>query len=147
MKSLGLYTVRGSVNDNSVKKIQLFDGRFDTAYRIKDFKISSDTPSSSSSDAYATLATQFASAIATWHWDDVRQVAWTGAHVTTFGGAYAQDSVIDPDNLIVEDLFIYGNCGSGANKVNYMITMEKFDVSEATGALAMVKNKAQGSGN
>jgi len=144
MKKIGVYTVRGSVPDAGTKKIQLFDGKFDTAFRIIDFKIAGDTPSSSSSDAWATLATQFDQATAKWNWADVRQIAWTGSHVSTYGGAYAQDSIIDPDNLVVEDLFIYGNCNTGSENVNYMITMEKYDITEYQGALAMVRNKAQG---
>jgi hypothetical protein len=144
MKSKGLYTIRGSVGDAAVKKLQLFDGRFDTAYKVIDFKIAGDTPSSSSSDAWATLATEKAAATSKWDWSDQRQIAWTGSHVSTYGGAYAQDSIIDPDNLIVEDLFVYGNCNTGSDNVNYMITLEKYDITTSIGALAMVRNKSQG---
>ena len=38
MKKIGEYTVRGRLAAQETAKIQLFDGRFDTAYKIKDFK-------------------------------------------------------------------------------------------------------------
>ena len=51
-------------------------------------------------------------------------------------------SIIDPDNFVVEDLWVYVRA-SGNQPINYLITMEKYDTTDARGALAMVRNNAQ----
>ena len=52
--------------------------------------------------------------------------------------------MIDPENLVVEDLFIQGFSSDGSGQeINYMIEMEKYDFSESLGVLAMVRNRAQ----
>ncbi len=42
MKKIGEYTTRGIItsSDTESHKIQLFDGRFDTGYRVTSFKVS-----------------------------------------------------------------------------------------------------------
>jgi hypothetical protein len=142
MKKIGEYTCRGSVPDNTKERITLFDGRFDTAFRVVYFRIAGANPSSSSSDNFGVLATEEASAVSTWDFNDQRQIGWTGAHATTFGGAYAQDAIIDEDNLIVEDLYFYGNSSNSQN-VNYIIKLEKYEITDWQGALSMVRNKSQ----
>jgi hypothetical protein len=142
MKKIGEYTCRGSVGDNLAERIILFDGRFDTAYRVVYFRIAGANPSSSSSDNFGVLATEESAAVTTWDFNDQRQIAWTGAHTTTFGGGYAQDAIIDEDNLIVEDLYFYGN-SSNSEDINYIIKLEKYSITDWQGALAMVRNSAQ----
>lgn len=75
--------------------------------------------------------------------DDMNEIAWAtseGASLTGNDGALA-DAVIDPENLIVEDLYVYARQNDDKD-VNYLIVMEKYDISEAHGAVTMAKDRA-----
>ena len=79
-----------------------------------------------------------------WRADDGNQIAWA----STIGGADNINytfNLVDPDNLIVEDLFVYGiTAGGTANSINYMVILEKYEVDDWQGALAMARDRAQG---
>ena len=143
MKKIGNYTLRGSGADNAVTRIKLFDGRFDTAYKVTKFVVAGvDITSVSETDVNGCLGTTVDAPSATWDWADNRQIGWAslrGIEAASVGDPF---SLIDKDNLIVEDLFLYLN-GNGSAQVNYYIEMEKYDISDWQGALAMVRSNAQ----
>jgi hypothetical protein len=141
MKKIGEYTVRGDVPDGGVGRVILFDGRFDTGYVIKSFYIFPRDPTSGNSDSFGCLATEEGAATSNWVASDNRQIAWATANMLGYGSDQPT-TLIDPDNLVVEDLWIYGN-DANDNPVNYIITMEKYEFTEWRGALAMVRNSAQ----
>jgi len=154
MKKIGTYTVRGSIVDPTTglidgieETVRLFDGRFDTAYKVIKFDIT--TGDASQQDVTARLATEpnLSTAILDfWNWGDQRQIGWACNNGSTDTFAIDNVSFLDPDNLIVEDLHVSFRFNhADTNRVNYMITMEKYDITSAKGALAMVRNKSQGS--
>jgi len=141
MKKIGEYTTRGSVPDQTTKRITLFDGRFDTGYRVVSFQVLPFDPADATSDVIGVLATEEAAATEAWDLSDNRQIAWCGAR----GGRSAPEDglcEIDPDNFIIEDLFFRGTNTTG-RATNYLITMEKYDTTDWMGALTMVRNSAQ----
>ena len=71
------------------------------------------------------------------------QIAWGfGGNNNTTSATFSNFSIIDPDNLIIQDLYLIGaNAGSG--EINYIITLEKYEFTEWKGALGMVRNKSQ----
>ena len=143
MKKIGDYSVRGSAADNAVTRITLFDGRYDTAYKVVKFVVAGvDMTSTTQTDVNGCLGTTEDAPSSTWDWADNRQIGWAslrGIEAATVGDPF---SFIDKDNLIVEDLFVYVN-GNGSTQINYYIEMEKYDISDWQGALAMVRNNAQ----
>jgi len=142
MKKIGEYTIKGDVTDNTVKRLRLFDGQFDTGYRVVSFVIFPNNPASGNSDVYGCLATEEVAATSEWTASDNRQIAWSS---TNAGGGYAMNApfmVIDPDNMIIEDLYIYAN-DANDNPVNYQIVLHKYDITDYQGALAMVRNSSQ----
>jgi hypothetical protein len=154
MKKIGTYTARGVVNEAETEAgnpqlVPLFDGRFDTAYRVVDFVVWGTTYTSSAADVIGKLSKNpdgVTSQANFMRADDDNQIAWSGADA--FSDMWnGSNRIIDPDNLIVEDLYVYArsNDASGSTTlVNYMITMEKYDISEARGALTMARDRAQG---
>ena len=154
MKKLGLYTARGIVTEaeteaGSPQKIPLFDGRFDTAYRITDFKIwSSHYDASSSPDVIGKLSKNAIGTTAAEDFmraDDDNQIAWAASAGSGDGGlGFGEDAIIDPDNLVVEDLYVYARASNAAANVNYLVTMEKYEISESQGALLMARDRADG---
>jgi hypothetical protein len=140
MKKIGEYTARGQVASRGVGRIILFDGRFDTGYRLVSVKVLQSLPGSTNADCYITLATEEAAADDEWDLTDQRQIGWAGSKSDPY--PTLSDGIIDPDNFIVEDLWVYGNSVDNL-PVNYLITMEKYDTTDWVGALAMVRNSAQ----
>ena len=55
------------------------------------------------------------------------------------------NAIIDPENLIIEDLWLCGKIGSDApnNVINYMIVMEKYKINQAEGTLTYIRNRGQ----
>ena len=146
MKKLSEYSCRGVVADGEVERITLFDGRFDTAYKVIDFEVWQQNPLSTN-DGIAMLGTVEDSV-----WDSAptldasvnTQIAWSGFSTGTYIWAN-HESIIDPDNLIVEDLFMHAQITGSGTSMSYLIKLEKYDISDWQGALAMVRNRAQGS--
>jgi hypothetical protein len=151
MKKIGEYTVRGQITEaaseaGSPFEITLFDGRFDTGYRIKEFYAwGANISSSSAPDVTAKLCTSAnctTSATAFLNAQDQREIAWAGSAGSTDTVFNApMGGVIDPDNMVVEDLYIYAR-SSAETEVNYMIVMEKYDITDWQGALIMAKDRA-----
>ena len=148
MKKIGEYTTRGQITsvDSLMKKIQLFDGRFDTGFRVVFFEVSlQDRSSNATESVSAKLSTELLADNTKWDWDDNREIGWALAAADSNGLAVSTpQTIIDPDNLIVEDLYIGGYSYSDAEEINYMIILEKYDITDWQGALAMVRNRSQG---
>ncbi len=65
-------TYQGSEN-----RIQLFDGKFTTGYRVVAFEIAPETPTTSV-EIMSGLSTEPKSGIADWDWNDVQEIGWAG---------------------------------------------------------------------
>ena len=152
MKKIGSYTARGTISEDQTtaglpQKIPLFDGVFNTAYRVTKFYIfPSSFSSSSQTDVIGKISKNEFGATsnhAFWRADEDNHIAWAGAA----GGSDVIDrivNVIDKDNLVVEDLYVYARtAGDTANPINYLIEMEKYSITDWQGALSMSRDRAQ----
>ena len=148
MKKIGEYTTRGTIlSDNSINRIVLFDGRFDTAYKVVEFVIAEHDVDQTSGDNFSAklMTDDDAASGINWNWDNNEEIAWSryGADANNFTNPNTF-SLVDPDNLVVEDLYIVADEGTGeSKKCNYYIRMEKYDITDSQGALAMVRNRSQ----
>jgi hypothetical protein len=140
MKKIGEYTARGKIETRTTKRITLFDGRFDTGYRIISFQVLPSDPDDAAADVVGVLATEEGAATVAWDLSDQRQIAWAGNK--NDGYSSTAMNVVDPDNFIIEDLYFHGK-NAATTHLNYIITMEKYDTTDWMGALTMVRNSAQ----
>jgi len=148
MKKLGSYTLRGKILATDVDSIptlvRLFDGRFDTAYVVTKFVIAPNDMANNTQESFRSkLMTVDTGNAKFWNWADNEEIAW--ATITYDGNGSGTPSFfgqVDPDNLIVEDLFVYFDSNSDLPG-NYLIEMDKYDISSARGALALVRNNSQ----
>lgn len=149
MKKIGEYTCRGVLNQiDTNKRIQLFDGKFDTAYKVKEFYIWPSTFSSTTTaDIVGKLATEGdvnSGAVNFFDANDNREIAWAGTGsdaIDTWMGS--QNAIIDPDNMIVQDLYVFARGLIDLADVCYMVVLEKFKVDDWKALIAMVRNKGQ----
>ena len=151
MKKIGEYTARGQVSEDLTEqgipdKITLFDGRFNTGYRVTDFKIWTSNVLAGTAAA-AKLSTSGTSSTARadfFRADKNDQIAWAVTEMTTDGGTSGgfADAIVDFDNLVIEDLYVYVRCETHETPINYMITMEKYEITDWKGALAMARDRA-----
>ena len=77
--------------------------------------------------------------------DDDNQIAWAGS----IGGSDVYQpqvtGIVDPENLVVEDLFVYArNAGDSAQEINYMVVMEKYEIDGWRGTLEMARDQFDG---
>ena len=150
MKKIGEYTTRGTiVTDNALNRIILNDGNFETGYRVVEFAIAPHDMDLQVVRAYtAKLMTDddAATDARQWNWENNEEIGWAtyvwDANDIGAGNNFHQ---IDPDNLIIEDLYIVGDEGVGQTdvKMNYYIRLEKYDITDSQAALAMVRNRSQ----
>ena len=146
MKMIGEYTCRGQMDtENVFNRIILFDGQFDTAYRLVEFKICPRDTKTAANDVAGKVVTDETALAdgALWDWQDNREIAWASSETrVSFGPSFGRE-VIDPDNLIVEDVYVsYGHVSTDS-PVNYFMRFEKYDITDSQGALAMVRARSQ----
>ena len=102
MKEIGRYTTRGRVPHLKEFRINLFDGRFDTAYRVVSFQIAPyDFSAAADSTALGRLATDNGLPLLRekfWDFSDNTQIGWASINGEGFE-AYPQahQTIIDRD--------------------------------------------------
>jgi hypothetical protein len=149
MKKIGEYTTRGTITtDNAINRIILNDGNFKTGYRVVEFVIAAHDMDLNVVRAYtAKLMTDDDSTTGlNWNWDSNEEIGWaTFVWDSNAVQAGQNFSLIDPDNLIIQDLYIIGDEGVGQTdvKMNYFLRLEKYEITDSQGALAMVRNRSQ----
>jgi hypothetical protein len=103
-----------------------------------------DSIGNSHSDVIGKIATNDSATTAAGDFMDasnVGEIAWCATQGSIDGGGGFIE-VVDPENLIVEDAYIYTRHGGTTGPVNYMVTFEKYEFSTWRGALAMANERA-----
>lgn len=138
-----IVTLRGTATVPNVEKILLFDGSFETAYKIKGFQIVASDPASSQETA-AKITTIELPTANRWNWAKNTEVAWASWGTPT-STRFSNYSNWDEEAIIVEDLFLDAGIGSSGDEINWELVLEQVKVTDSTAALAMVSARAQGS--
>ena len=136
-------TLRGSFPEGTTRRIIVDDGRYNHGYKVISF-VAAGSPDVSSNDAFATLGLSEGFDV-TWDWGDNRQIAWSGTTVSGSASIEAPFSVIDPDHIVVSDLFIKGTFSTGGvdGNINYLIEIEPITMSDDQAILALIKERSQ----
>jgi len=127
-------------------RLQLFDGKYTTGYRVVDFKICPKIPTSQE-EVMALISTEPKSGVpSSFNFQDNENVAyylWNAPNQTEHSEWY----LIIPDNMAIEDLYIACYTTGDEPLLNYYIELEKYEFPAWQGAGTLVKNLSQGGPN
>ena len=127
---------QGTVGD--VDRLSLFDGSFKTAFILREFKICAEDIATQELMT-AKLMISFQSHEQDWHWESNKEVGWASWNVPS-NARFGNFSMVKENIRIVEDLYIDFSGDTGEN-VNYYIKLEKVNISDWEGALALATNR------
>lgn len=143
-KKLGdIITMRGQINENTNGvELNLFDGRYDTGFRILEFYIAPSDPTAANEIIAKLHTSSTTPSITVWNWADVQEIAWASWGIS--GSSSGADFfLLDHDNMVIENLYLSAyNTVEGA-RCNYYLTLQKFQLQPWDGALNIVTNLAQ----
>lgn len=132
-------TLRGRLTDNNVKRIIVDDGRTNHGYKVVEFYV---WPQGSGTDTvYASLGLSYDMA-SLGQADDNRQIAWASSGFGPSSGDVGAFSVVDPDHVVITDLYIRATNAS-VDPTNYMIIVEPITLSDDQAILALIKERSQ----
>jgi len=136
-------TLRGQFTEGETKRLIIDDGRLNHGYKVVNFVVSGD-PASSGNDAWATLSLDYDAELI-WNWGDNRQIGWSSTNISSTGGAQAPFSLIDPDHVIIMDLYIQGvvSGAGGSSEINYLIELETVELTNDESILTLIKERSQ----
>jgi hypothetical protein len=131
----GILTLRGILAGGEVRRAALFNGSFTKNFKVVDLQLFRDDVmvNLDSNIVMSTQPGQQATADAS----DSAQIGW--GFIDAMATGY---SFIDPDHIIVDDLYISANTAMPGN-VNYVITLERHVTKESETLLALIKENQQ----
>lgn len=137
----GTKVIRGQMLTNTNLKIQLFDGKFTTGYKVVKFEIMENFPTTGKT-MVSKLSTEKKTNFGYFTWSDNEELAWAASNnpISTRWGDFA---LIDPTNMIIEDLFVNAYSDGESILMNYFIELEKYEFTAWDGAGQMVRNQSQ----
>ena len=145
MKKAGkLLTMRGQVTGSvNGHKLQIFDGKYTTGYRVVEFYIAPDNPQDDNKIT-AKLTTNKNASNQKWNWGDSQELAWHSWGIPR-GLAGGDFFLIDEENMVIEDLYLCVlDSSDPVGPVNYYIVLQKYEFPAWTGAGFLVENLGQG---
>lgn len=137
------HTLRGQFPEGTIKRLIIDDGRLTHAMRVTKFVVSTD-PNLIPANCFAVLGYQ-GSFPSLWNWSDNNQIAWASTNGESQAALDAPFSLVDPQHLIIRDLYITGQVAGagGSSPINYWIELEAIDVSEDRAILQLIKERSQ----
>lgn len=140
----GRRVLRGKINlQTYLNRIQLFDGKFSTGYKLVEFRIIPKAPQNVEEGICVVSTEPHSSLPTTFDFSDNQNVAYAGWGVPN-QTEYADWNLVIEDNMIIEDLWVSCYSTGDEEYFNYYMVLEKYDLTDWTGALTMVRNKSQG---
>jgi hypothetical protein len=133
-------TLRGRLATSELRRLIVDDGRLNHGYRVVSFVVFPYAPAGATQQTPVTLGLDYDMG-PNMDASDNRQIGWA---VTVYGAGSlegGQISVIDPDHIIIQDLWIRNE--NGVDEVNYLIELEPVELSNDQAILSLIKERSQ----
>lgn len=131
------HTLRGRVNPLETKRLILDDGMLNSGHRVTEFHVWAISQASGD-DPQCTLGLQ-ANMGGDWDASDNRQIGWA-SQTTTATTREMKFNLVDPDHIVIRDLFIYNFSNDAAN---YLIVIEPVTLNDDEAVLQLIKERSQ----
>ena len=133
------HTLRGLLQGNEVRRVILDDGRLTHAMRVVSFVVFPKSVASGN-DIQVTIGLNRDFSVA-FDASNNGQIGW--ASWWNDSNAKHDWTYVDPNHLVIRDLFISNNSAAGA-EANYVIKLEAMEISEDESILQLIKENQQG---
>ncbi len=130
-------TLRGRVDSLETKRLILDDGQFNQGMKVKEFHVFS-RGQGTSEDPSCILGLDYDLGN-DYDASDNRQIGWAGQS-TSDGSRIMTFSLIDPDHVVLRDLYIYNIRNEPGN---YLIILEPVSLSDDEAILQLIKERSQ----
>lgn len=131
------HSLRGKLRANEKRRLIVDDGRFTHGNIVESFRVW-NAAVSTGNDVEAVLALSEDSLVGANAAEDNGQIGWSFQFIGTNGGL--DGSVIDPDHLVVRDLWIENISGASCN---FLIVLRPTTITEDQAVLALIKEVSQ----
>jgi hypothetical protein len=131
------HTLRGQVDASATKRLIVDDGDLTSGHRVTQFHVFA-TNTTLGDDPAAILGLQ-TNMGGNWDAGDNRQIGWA-AQKTSPSQDLQTFSLLDPDHIIIRDLYIYNYTGV---VLNYLIVIEPVNLSDDEAVLQLIKERSQ----
>lgn len=141
----GRKIIRGAIVAGTTEKIQVFDGKFTTGYKVVDLQVMSNFPASGD-EIILKLTTERKTNYGFINMSDTEEIAWFNLNTpysSGSGGIGNTHHIIDEDNMIVQDFWVNAYSTTDNKVCEYYIVLEKYEFSAWDGAATMVRNQSQ----
>jgi hypothetical protein len=136
-------TLRGrTVVNGDVIRLIVDDGQFTHGYKVLGFQVLAVDPTSSTADCVGTLALS-PSGADRWDLSDNRQIAWAGQTMYGSSSPFPNMATIDPDHIVVRDLWVWGFGTTADPGYQYLVTLEEVTITEDHAVLQLIKEVSQ----
>tara|TARA_R110001599_G_scaffold96424_1_gene249323 strand:+ start:703 stop:1125 length:423 start_codon:yes stop_codon:yes gene_type:complete len=135
----GKRCLRGYVADNELRRLIVDDSNFNDGWRITKFVVAGD--GINSNEVHGKLSLKPVTTTG-WDWSKNTEIAWAAARQTaeaTWGG---WEGAIDPNAVIVQDLYVIGSSSAGS-VINYLIEIERVTLNDDQAILSLIQERAQ----
>lgn len=133
------HTLRGLLKGNEVRRVIIDDGRLTHAMRVVEFTVFPKSVGSGN-DIQVTLGLNRDFTIP-FDASNNGQIGW--ASWWNDGNAKHDWTYVDPNHLVIRDLFI-SNTSAAAAEANYVIKLEAMEISDDESILQLIKENQQG---
>jgi hypothetical protein len=133
---VSIRTLRGNIQQQGSRRIIVDDGRFNHGYKVTSFQC---WPENNNAGVEGVLSLDENSA-ARGDASDNGQIAWFIAGDNNVASIMGVTQVIDPNHIVIRDLYVYNNAGT---PMNYLVILEPVTIPEEQAVLALIKERAQ----
>lgn len=136
-------TLRGIADSGITKQLIVDDGRLNHGYRVIRFEVFPVDVTAGSSDCSGVLALDYDGVTQFWRADDNRQIGWSSTTMSTTFSVNNKTDIIDPDHIVLQDLWILAYTGGADGRINYLIEIEPVTLSNDESILQLIKERSQ----
>jgi hypothetical protein len=132
------HTLRGRVAAQETKRLIVDDGQLNVGHRVVEFVVwATGIDSSEDPECILGKASDMSSE---WDASDNRQIGWAG-QTTSSTSRIMGFNLLDPDNIVIQDLFIYNR--ADIESANYLVVIEPVSLTDDEAVLQLIKERGQ----